>query len=91
MKHILLKTMIVIVVLAFSVNSNSYNDPFGVGCASEGLTYVCGEDEVDQIGDDAALNCCAGSSIEYYDVCRNIVGVVLILVDGSNSSCAEVE
>ncbi|MGW8121076.1 hypothetical protein ACV07N_00340 [Roseivirga echinicomitans] len=81
--------MIVIGVFAFSMNLNAFNmnEPGG-GCSSEGPTYVCGNAEINQLEQDALRNCCAGSSVEWEDVCGSRTGTVNVIVDGPNSSCA---
>ncbi|MGW8121070.1 hypothetical protein ACV07N_00310 [Roseivirga echinicomitans] len=82
--------MIVIGVFAFSMNLNAFNmnEPGG-GCSSEGATMVCGAAQIAQLKRDALNNCCAGSSVEWEDICGTESGTVEVLVDGPNSSCAD--
>ncbi|KOF01864.1 hypothetical protein OB69_16165 [Roseivirga seohaensis subsp. aquiponti] len=91
MKNKLLRTMIAIGIFAFSMNLNAFNmnEPGGGGCNSSGVTYVCGELQVAQLERDATRNCCAGSSIQWYDVCTNRGDTLEITENGSNSSCAD--
>ncbi|WP_143962476.1 hypothetical protein [Litoribacter populi] len=53
-----------------------------------GTYYACGEDDVLDMGMDALLNCCEGSTMSFYDVCSEQAYLLVVPEDGENSSCA---